>query len=431
MTDNHRSPEEQFNPEPGAPRTGPPVFSPPPSLPAPPANPSPTAPAPHGAFFETQPPSTPPPTDTGKGRRSNVVFWVFGVLALIVGLLLFLGSRDNADQAVARSVDDNPGTESVPDDEDADSGGPSFFADPVRPDSVAIDGSSVWVSDAACGVVVQIDKATEEVVGAVNIGGSASGIAVAAGSVWVGGRDLGRVFRVDIAQMAVAGSVDVPGFALGLTAEGDEVWVTDSLLGSVYRIDASRSALAETVEVGADPHHVAIGPQTVWVTNQDDDTVSMIPRGRAAGVIEVPVGDEPLHVELGAGSAWITDSADSAVRRVDANTGESLAVIDVGIWPHALAFANGFVWVGTEAGSFWKIDPATNNATRVEDADFQSIDTAVDGADIWIADASGGTVVRFDAAAGSVGSVVDLNEFGDCQSFRDEAFNPPSPDISL
>jgi len=358
------------------------------------------------------------------------------VIVLLVGFLLLRGdSGETAGEPVeeARSGsagDQEPDPGEEPDDSGQEPGdetdeGPSFFGAPFRPDSVDVDASSVWVSDAACGVVLRIDKATEEVVGAVSVSDSASGIAVAGGSVWVGSPGQAGVVRIDPERMAVSGSVPVPGFALGLTARGNDVWATDPVTGAVHRIDAARAERVETVRVGLNPHHVATSDSAVWVTNQGEDTATLIVTG--GGTFDVPVGAQPLHVEIGAGSAWITDSGDNAVRRVNETTGELEAVIDVGTWPHALAVANGFVWVGTETGSFWRVDPSNNTAERVDDAEFSSIDTVVDGNDIWIADASGGTVVRFDAAAGGVGSVIDLNQFGDCESFGENA-GEPEPD---
>lgn len=356
-------------------------------------------------------------------------------IAALIGVVLFVALPGGSDDPVARSagassVDerdtsagDDPG-QADPEEDGTTEDRVQGILDPFRPDSVAVDASSVWVTDAACGVVVRVDKATEEVLGAVSVGESASGVGVAAGSVWVGTRSGGVVNRIDPARMVVAGSVTLPGSALGVTARGNDVWATDPIFGTVYRIDAASGSLAETIPVGSDPHHVAIGDQGVWVTNQGDDTVSVID-GRGEPWI-APTGLSPLHVEIGLGSAWVTDSADGAVRRLDLSTGDTQAVIPVGVWPHALAVAGGAVWVGTETGSFWRVDPGSNRATQVEGAEFTTIDTVVDGNDIWIADASGGTLVRFDAAAGEVASVVDLNENGDCNTFLEEALEPPT-----
>jgi DNA-binding beta-propeller fold protein YncE len=89
------------------------------------------------------------------------------------------------------------------------------------------------------------------------------------------------------------------------------------------------------------------------------------------------------------------------------------------------------VWVGTESGRLSRIDPATNRATTVDGADFDSIDMAVDGNDVWVADGSNGTVVRFDAASETVTTTIDLLEFGDCETFRNEAVTPPDQPSSV
>lgn len=372
-----------------------------------------------------------------RGRRATSWGWWRPLLsALLVVVVLASGctfggsgSDEAADPPDTAAGNDEESPSDDPDASDEpESDNSAFIGQPFRPDSVAIDATSVWVSDAACGAVAQIDKATEEVVGVVIAAASASGVAVAGGSVWVGTRLEGTVVRIDPNQLAVSGTVAVPGSPLGLTARGDELWATDPLLGVVYEIDAASGALLSTVRVGANPHHVAIGDGEVWVTNQSDDTVSVISAsGRNQSVREFSVGSLPLHVEFGDGSAWVTDSGDNAVRRVNPRTGETEAVVTVGLWPHALAYANGTVWVGTETGSFWRVDPSSNTSERVDDAEFSTIDTAVDGNDVWIADATGGSAVRFDAAAGEVGSVVDLSEFGDCAEFRDSAGDRPNP----
>jgi len=386
---------------------------PPTVLPAPPV--APGAPAPGPVW---QPPAqvaptpvyadgarqawAPPAPDPNNDSKRNAVPWIVGLAVLIVGagIGLFVLLGRGGEESVAReaasvspeadapetSSSDEPQAEDQP--EANPTTPPGFIGDPIQPDSVAVDATSVWVSDAACGVVVKVDKATEEVVGSVVVGDSASGVAVAAGAVWVGTRDQGAVVRVNPDELVVAGTVPVPGFALGLSARGNDVWTTDSTFGQVV----SR-----------------INPAT----------------GRAQ---EFEVGGLPLHVEVGGGSAWVTNSVDGTVSRLDERTGQVEAVIEVGAWPHALAYANGAVWVGTETGSFWRIDEATNDAERIEDVDFSTIDTVVDGDDIWIADSVGGSVVRFDTGTGELGVEIDLLEFGDCQTFRENE-GPPAPEL--
>ncbi|MEM9893804.1 MAG: PQQ-binding-like beta-propeller repeat protein [Actinomycetota bacterium] len=359
--------------------------------------------------------------------------WVLGLLAIlvIVGLflaLVFVG--DGTDLA-----DEGPVGEDAPpgggDDGEVDpfgdpgSGLPGLGGDlQFRPDSVAVDADSVWVSDVNCGVVVKIDKASEEVVASIDLGSGSAGVAVADGSVWVGTRGDGRLVRLDPDELLVEDVVVVDGYALGLAATADEVWATDPISALVYRVDADTNEVLDTVEVGQNAHHIAIADGAAWITNTSDDTVSRVDLVTDV-VVEVPVGFWPLHVEAGEGALWVTNNVDGTVSQLDPATGDELAAIEVGVAPHALAVVAGSVWVGSDGSGLWRIDPATGVSEPVPDTDFSSIDTAVDGTDIWVADSNGAAVVRFDAAAGAIGSIIELAEFGDCETFRSEAVTPP------
>ncbi len=417
--------------------TGP--FQPP--TPWQPPSPGQSGPPPVGSPVDGPGWGTLPPPPGGPGERVNKGgggIWVVGLLAIlvIVGLflaLIFVGDgTDLADDGGNGSGDDaatGGGTagdgEIDPFDTDPDSGLPGLGGGlQFSPDSIAVDAGSVWVSDVNCGVVVKIDKATEEVVASIDLGSASAGVAVADGSVWVGTRGEGRLVRLNPDELLVEDVVTIDGYALGLASTGDEVWATDPFAALVYRVDAQTNALLDTVEVGQDAHHIAILDGSAWITNTSDGSVSRVDLTTDV-VTEHSVGMWPLHVESGEGSLWVTNNVDGTVSRLDPDTGDELAVIDVGAAPHALAVVAGSVWVGSDVSGMWRIDPATNTSERVAETDFSSIDTALDGTDIWVADSGGAAVVRFDAAAGAVGSVIDLAEFGDCETFRSEAVTPP------
>jgi len=296
-----------------------------------------------------------------------------------------------------------------------------------QPDSIDVDERSAWVSDFACGLVVHIDKATNEVAGVVDLGGSTSGVTIENGLVWVGNRNTSRVVGLDPDRIVIDRTATIPGNALGLASGDGEVWTADPDTDSVDRIDAATGTYLDSTKVGASPHHVVVDGDTVWVTNSGADTVSRIDASGPTPVVDldIVVGGGPLHIALGAGSAWVTNGTDGTVHRLNAVTGDVEAVIPVGIFPHALAFAEGQVWVGSDGPDLWRIDPATDQATRVDGASFTSIDMTVDGTTIWVADASGSAVVRFDAAAGRVAETIDLGRLGTCDDLRQGAVVPP------
>ncbi len=372
----------------------------------------------------------------GGGGPLIVALGALGVIVL-VALLWWVatGPGTPSEDEVARTdptgddgAEESSGDESPGDDDPFafPEGGGGDDGAPFRPDSVAIHEDSVWVSDSACGLVVKIDRETEELVGILDLGGAASGVTVIDGSVWVGNRDRQRVLRIDPDELAVERTVNLPGFALGLASGGGEVWAADPINGAVYRIDPAGDRATLTQEVGQVAHHVAVDDGVVWVTNNGDGTVTRIEtdRERTGAVIEVPVGTGPLHVETGAGSTWVTNNVDATVTRLD-RAGDTLAVIEVGFAPHALIHAADAVWIGSDFAGLWRIDPVTDTASLVPVADFSSIDMAADGAEVWIADGTGGTVVHFDAVTEQIVSRIDVAETGDCETLRDNAVRPP------
>lgn len=359
-------------------------------------------------------------------------------IALIAALLAFAALPDSERDPLAGPGNTSGGPGGGPfggsDDQSGGNGsGGDLFGpggngeDQFQPDSIDVDERSAWVSDFACGLVVHIDKATNEVAGIVDLGGSASGVTIEAGSVWVGNRTTSRVVGLDPDRIVIDKTATIPGNALGLASGDGEVWTADPDTDTVDRIDATTGAYLDSTKVGASPHHVVVDGDTVWVTNSEAGTVSRIDASGPTPVVdlEIAVGGGPLHIALGAGSAWVTNGADGTVHRLNAVTGDVETVITVGLLPHALAFASGQVWVGSDGPDLWRIDPATNQATRVDGAGFTSIDMTVEGTTIWVADASGSAVVRFDAAAGSVAETIDLGGLGTCDDLREDAVVPP------
>lgn len=422
---------------------------PPPSFGPPAAPPPPPAPPGWG-------PTPPPAPGPGSPHRT----WIIGalVVALVLGLplLWWLTTRgdDEDDERTLDTIavddtdpegndttgdpsDDTIGEDAdgpIIDDDDRDPGPTGGETDtsapgegvPFSPDSIAVGGGWVWVSDSNCGVVVQLDPSSLELGAVIDIGGSGAGVVYADDAVWVGNRSINEVFHLDPSSGEVIGSVATPGGTLGLGASEQAVWAVDPTNDAVHRIDTANSELAATVEVGAGPHHATGTADAAWVTNVFDGTVTRIDAATNEPAT-FPVGSSPLHVAVGDGSAWVTNSGDGTVSRLDAETGDVQATITVGEWPHALAVIGDAVWVGTENDELWRIDPATDTAELVPEASFTSIDMAVEDTELWVADSGAGEVIHVDGATGAVVDQVDLGETEDCESLLGQAGAPLDP----
>ena len=364
---------------------------------------------------------------------------IIGILVLVAGLLALLENVEQPSDAVAGADEpatsepfENEGEQTEPFESPSDDPGPGNPLNAeFRPDSVAVGAESVWVSDFSCGVVVKIDPQQMMVESAIDLGGSASGVTFADGSVWVGNRLLSQVTRLDPATTRIEATIPIPGLALGLAAGDGTVWAVDPIGSVVYRIDPATNEVAGTIGVGLLPHHIVFADGIAWVANNSDDSVSRIDTAEdVPTAVDRGVGAGPLHVTVADDSAWVTNSNGGTVSRLDSLTGRLQATIEVSPRPHALASAEGSIWVGTEIGDLWRIDPATNEAELVPGAEFDSIDMAVDGSNIWVADADASEVVRFDAASAEVSDRIDLAEFGDCETFRNRAVEPPITDVA-
>jgi len=359
-------------------------------------------------------------------RNFLIVAAILAVFLLLGGFVLFAETQPDSQRSVedADRYDPEAGPTADSDENQPDSNGGApggvEAQIPFQPDSIAVGGRAVWVSDFNCGVVAKIDLNSNEVVGVITAGGSTSGVTYVDGSVWVGNRIDSAVSRVNPITLEFEARVSIPGVALGLATDETYVWAVDPVVGAVHQIDPRSSGLLSSTPVGLEPHYAASGGGSTWVTNSLDGTVTRID-DTDASIGNVTVGTRPMHVIVADDSAWVTDIAEATVIRLDLASGEVIEVIEVGGLPHALSFANETIWVGTEIGELWKIDPKSNEVTRVAGVRFDSIDMDTDGTDIWIADSNASEVVLFDAVTAQVASRIDMTEFGDCDAFRNLA----------
>ncbi len=386
---------------------------------------------------ESSPLGGPPPSgpeasgsESPGSRNGTIAAISIAATVVIIAGLAFVGFTQLNSNADGRpDATDRPGFSGRPgngndDDENGSGGGaPGGGGGPggavFSPDSLAVGLDAVWVTDSACGVVAKIDLVSQEVVGVISEGGSTSGVTIADGSVWVGNRSKSSVTRVNPESLIPETQITIQGFALGLASDDKSVWAADISEAVVHQIDQETNSITKSFPVGSNPHHVVLGGGAGWVTSSQSGTVTRIDLSDGSSE-DLEVGIAPLHVHLAAESAWVTDSAASAVVRLDLATGDIIETIPVGALPHALTYVNETIWVGSDANELWRIDPATNEATAVEGARFDSVEMAVNGTDIWSADPDANEVVVIDSLSATVSSRIDMAEFGDCESFREQ-----------
>jgi streptogramin lyase len=196
--------------------------------------------------------------------------------------------------------------------------------------ALAIDETSVWISDQKKGAIFEIDPNTYSPVKTIRAPtmSTQGNMAVGEGAVWVLTADeFGDALvrfnaRTGIAEAKIA----LPSGTSNVVVSDGSVWVSGPARHELYRIDPRTNSIASTVELHDAPSFVASGEGFVWVFNQSD----------------------------------------SSVDKIDARTGEILANIKTGLPPGSASIATGggYVWVSMRDAPVTQINPRTNALIR-------------------------------------------------------------------
>jgi streptogramin lyase len=124
----------------------------------------------------------------------------------------------------------------------------------------------------------------------------------------------------------------------------------------------------------------------------------------------VDVGERPEYVAVAAGSVWVTLHATGAVQRVDVDAKTADHPIEVGAEPEAITSDGLSVWVAnTGEGSIARVDAATGAVRTSQRYDRRFRGITVDHGDLWAVDEDGGELVRFDARSLDVEDVIAVD----------------------
>lgn len=260
------------------------------------------------------------------------------------------------------------------------------------PWGVAVDGDSVWVSDASRGVVVELDGRSRQPRREVPTGAPDprdAGMAIDGGRLWVANLG-GTVGVVDLASAAPSARLEVgPGEPAAVAVAGGTAWVPlHGSGGGLARLDATRLEAARRVELPESAFSVALDGATVW-TGGLDRRVFAVDATRGAVTRTVDVGGAPRGVAVAAGDVWVTSRDRRQVVRIDGATGEILKRIPTDGQPWPVAAGAGFVWVAELEGRLLRIDPRSDRVTATAPTAPQPRTIAVGAGAVWVASQTG------------------------------------------
>lgn len=264
------------------------------------------------------------------------------------------------------------------------------------PWGVAVDGDTVWVSDASRATLVALDAATgtaRREVATAAPDPRDTGIAVGDGRLWVANLG-GTVGVIDAPTWTPLGRVSIgPGEPAAVAVAGEFAWAPrHGPGGGLTRIDADLDGDTAPIPLPGSAFAVAIAGGTVWVSGLDDGLFA-VDAATSTLRLEVDLPGAPRGVVVAAGDVWVTLRDRRQVVRIDAGTGDVTARIELDGRPWPVATGAGAVWAATLEGQLVRIDPDTNRVTATATVGPQPRGVAVGRDAVWVT-SQPGTVTR-------------------------------------
>jgi streptogramin lyase len=187
--------------------------------------------------------------------------------------------------------------------------------------TVAKDGDTIWGFDEA-GNVVQVDMATGDVLGSVEVPEEPKQIVLAANSVWVICDAGGALVRIDPETYEVVDTVDVGLGPVELELGFDSLWVRNRLR-ELVRVDPETAEVIATIDgFGTSPSlGLSFGGGYVWASVSGPAGMAAIDPGTNAVAYEIPLpGATYMDSYWLDGTLWVTTAFDQQLLQVDASS---------------------------------------------------------------------------------------------------------------
>lgn len=233
-------------------------------------------------------------------------------------------------------------------------------------DFLAVDGDSVWVTNA--GRVERWSRNGK--LSGVAMGRPCGAMAVADGSLWVADCKENALVRIDTAKAeklaTIATGIANPKGELNVVAGAGSVWVASDPKGIVSRIDPATNKVIARIKVNPETHYLAFGFGSLWAVSSNSSAIQRIDPATNAVIKTTALGKVPGFLAAGEGAVWVQEQGDGTVARVDPQSGDVTGRVKVGA---VLKYGDidtgaGMVWLRTtEDQTFVAIDPQSMTVT--------------------------------------------------------------------
>ena len=255
----------------------------------------------------------------------------------------------------------------------------------------------------------------------INVHGSPWAVTALGGSIWAGGYLEPVLFKIEPATGEIAAEIPTGNRICGeLASAFGYLWFTTCPANSYFaRVDPLTNRIDRLNGYGGD--RVAFGGGRVWMIH--DGALEGLDPETLATVERIPVDRGGILV-YAYDDVWISDADGGVVARFDLEVLQIVAEVTWPVpgsspYPVHITEADGAIWVVDEFEyNVYRIDPATNTATRV-DIDLGVIDgtgfgdhpIAFGGGQLWVRE-SDTTLARIDTASLTVAERVTTEPFG-------------------
>lgn len=236
------------------------------------------------------------------------------------------------------------------------------FTVPGFADFLAIDGSSVWVTNRG-----RVERWSEKgKLAEVPMSRPCGAMAIAFGSLWVADctdRSLDRIdLRTGRKIAVIATGIANPKGELNVVAGAGSIWVASDDRGVIARIDPVKNSVMKVIPVDHGTYYLSFGFDSLWAVSAVCQSLQKIDPHTDKVVKRTELGRVPGFLIAGEGAVWVQEQGDGTVARIDPESGDITGRVKV---EKSLKYGDidaggGKVWLRTTTGqTFVVIDPHT------------------------------------------------------------------------
>ena len=293
------------------------------------------------------------------------------------------------------------------------------------PNSVAVDGTHVWVANSYTSTVVELNASDGSLVrflaGATYRFSAPGSIATNGVDVWVLNGSSGEITEIDAASGALVRIISPTNAGYSypnrLALDGTDLWVTCNNSSSVFEFNEATGAFVRSISGPSfglsGPNAIATDVSHVWIANAGGNSVSELNESDGSLVKTISgVGmSDPQGIATDGAHVWVTNEGNKSVTELSSADGSLVRTLSGASYqfnfPIGVTSDGTDVWVTNNgATTMTETSAATGNLIRVIKVAFvanpQPVAVAADGSHLWVTNSHANSLVEVSQSAGAV-----------------------------